>query len=40
MDTHGFASVAEFKGKLNYGNIENPGKFERVQFMKTFGNKK
>lgn len=39
MDTHGFTSVSEFKGKLNYANIKNPGKFERVQFMKTFGNK-
>jgi dihydroorotate dehydrogenase (fumarate) len=39
MDTQGFSSVEEFRGKLNYSNIENPGKFERVQFMKTFGNK-
>jgi len=40
MDTHGFNSVADFKGMLNYANIENPSKFERVQFMKTFGNVK
>jgi dihydroorotate dehydrogenase (fumarate) len=39
LDTQGFSSVEEFKGKLNYANIENPGKFERVQFMKTFGNR-
>lgn len=40
MDTKGFKSISDFKGKLNYANIENPGKFERVQFMKTFGNVK
>jgi dihydroorotate dehydrogenase (fumarate) len=39
METKGFESVAEFRGKLNYSNIENPHKFERVQFMKTFGGK-
>ncbi len=39
MDTQGFKSINEFKGILNYKNIENPEKFERVQFMKSFGNK-
>jgi len=37
METQGFESVADFKGKLNYSNIEHPEKFERVQFMKSFG---
>ncbi len=39
MDTQGFKTTSDFIGKLNYANIENPEKFERVQFMKTFGNK-
>ena len=39
MDTQGFNSVADFCGKLNYENIDHPDKFERVQFMKTFGGK-
>lgn len=40
MDKQGFKSIDEFKGKLNYANIEDPGKFERVQFMKSFGEQK
>jgi len=40
MDKHGFKSVNDFRGLLNYSNIENPQKFERVQFMKNFGGKK
>ncbi len=39
MDTQGFKKVSDFKGKLNYSNIDNPEKFERVQFMKSFGSK-
>ncbi|MDP3453770.1 MAG: dihydroorotate dehydrogenase-like protein [Bacteroidales bacterium] len=39
MDAQGFKTVADFKGKLNYSNIDNPEKFERVQFMKSFGSK-
>ena len=39
MDKQGFNSVADFCGKLNYENIDHPDKFERVQFMKTFGGK-
>ena len=39
MDKQGFNSVDEFRGKLNYKNIQNPDKFERVQFMKNFGSK-
>ena len=34
MDKQGLNSVDEFRGKLNYKNIQNPDKFERVQFMK------
>jgi len=39
MEQKGFGSVADFRGKLNYSNISDPGKFERVQFMKSFGSK-
>lgn len=39
MDSHGYTSISDFKGKLNYSNIENPQKFERVQFIKNFGGK-
>jgi dihydroorotate dehydrogenase (fumarate) len=33
MEKNGFASVAEFKGKLNYTNIDNPMQYERTQFL-------
>ncbi|MEN6618526.1 MAG: dihydroorotate dehydrogenase-like protein [Rikenellaceae bacterium] len=39
MDAHGYENLSDFRGKLNYSNIENPQKFERVQFMKNFGGK-
>ncbi len=39
MDSQGYKTVSDFKGKLNYANIDNPEKFERVQFMKSFGSK-
>jgi Dihydroorotate dehydrogenase len=39
IEQMGFGSVADFRGKLNYSNISDPGKFERVQFMKSFGSK-
>lgn len=39
MDSQGFKNISDFKGRLNYSNIENPEKFERVQFMKSFGSK-
>ncbi|MCK9304693.1 MAG: dihydroorotate dehydrogenase-like protein [Bacteroidales bacterium] len=39
MDKNGYGSIADFKGSLNYSNFGNPGKFERVQFMKSFGGK-
>ncbi len=37
MQEKGFETIADFNGKLNYSNIESPQKYERVQFMKTFG---
>ena len=39
MRKHGFKSVDEFRGKLNYGNIPNPELYERSQFMKYFSSK-
>lgn len=40
MDKQGFKTIADFKGKLNYTSISNPGKFERVQFIKVFSSKR
>jgi len=36
MDDKGFDTIDSFKGKLNYKNIQDPGKYERAQFMKYF----
>ena len=36
MDTQSFKSIDEFRGKMNYKNIENPSLYERAQFMKYF----
>ncbi len=34
-----YRSLDEFRGKLSYANIPNPGMYERAQFMKYFSNK-
>ncbi|MCX6334122.1 MAG: dihydroorotate dehydrogenase-like protein [Bacteroidia bacterium] len=36
MDNNGFASIGDFRGKLNYRNYKKPIVFERTQFMKYF----
>lgn len=36
MIEHQFKSVEDFRGKLNYTNIPDPGLYERSQFMKYF----
>ncbi len=36
MEEHHYKSIDEFRGKLNYKNIENPEQYERSQFMKYF----
>ncbi len=36
MDTKGFKTIGDFRGKLNYQNYEKPATFERTQFMKYF----
>ena len=36
MNNKEFRSISDFRGKLNYRNIENPSLFERSQFMKHY----
>ncbi len=36
MSEKGFDNVSDFRGKLNYHNVSEPGKYERSQFMKYF----
>jgi dihydroorotate dehydrogenase (fumarate) len=37
MDGHGFASLADFRGKMSQDESEDPAAYERVQFMKGTG---
>lgn len=37
METNGYNSIADFKGKLSVDNSTNLAEFERVQFMRNFG---
>ena len=36
MDSHDFASIDQFRGKMSQVGSDNPAAFERVQFMKYF----
>ncbi|MCU0459264.1 MAG: dihydroorotate dehydrogenase-like protein [Bacteroidales bacterium] len=36
MDLKEFRSLSDFRGRLNYRNVENPSLFERSQFMKHY----
>jgi dihydroorotate dehydrogenase (fumarate) len=36
MNDKEFTRISDFRGKLNYRNIENPSLFERSQFMKHY----
>ncbi len=36
MLEHNYKTVEEFRGKMNYSNIGDPGLYERAQFMKYF----
>lgn len=38
METQKFNTVQQFKGKLSYQNTSNPAAYNRVQFMKYYGN--
>jgi dihydroorotate dehydrogenase (fumarate) len=40
MNGQKYESIAEFRGKLSFSNIENPSLYERSQFMKYFSDKK
>jgi dihydroorotate dehydrogenase (fumarate) len=37
MTKHGYEKIDTFRGKLSQDNSVNPAEFERVQFMKNFG---
>jgi len=39
MIQKGYHHIEEFRGKLNYKNISSPSMYERMQFMKYFGEK-
>jgi dihydroorotate dehydrogenase (fumarate) len=36
MEKNRYNSPAEFRGKMNYGSLEDPSVYERAQFMKYF----
>jgi len=38
MSKNAFKKIDDFRGNLNYSNIENPSQYERSQFMKYFSN--
>ncbi|MGD9136284.1 MAG: dihydroorotate dehydrogenase-like protein [Desulfobacterales bacterium] len=40
MEGKGFASLADFRGKMSQAKSSNPAAYERAQFMRYFGGKK
>ena len=40
MESKGFASLSDFKGKMSQAKSTDPAIYERVQFMRYFGGKK
>ncbi len=36
MDEKGYATIDEFRGKMNQQSLANPAEFERVQFMRLY----
>ncbi len=38
MEKNGYNYLDQFRGKTSQKNIKNPGTYERIQFMKYFGN--
>jgi hypothetical protein len=36
MDNKGYATIEEFRGKMNQQKLKNPAEFERVQFMRLY----
>jgi dihydroorotate dehydrogenase (fumarate) len=37
MDSHGYRTLADFRGRMSQAESEDPAAFERVQFMKHYG---
>jgi dihydroorotate dehydrogenase (fumarate) len=37
MEEKGYENIADFRGKLSMDNSTNLAEFERVQFMRNFG---
>lgn len=37
METKNYDAISDFRGKVALGNSVNPAEYERVQFMRTFG---
>jgi dihydroorotate dehydrogenase (fumarate) len=37
MDRHGYRTIADFRGRMSQAESEDPGVFERVQFMRHYG---
>jgi dihydroorotate dehydrogenase (fumarate) len=40
MQTHGFASLDDFRGRMSQEAASNPAAYERTQFMRYFGGDK
>ncbi|MFW5657255.1 MAG: dihydroorotate dehydrogenase-like protein [Bacteroidota bacterium] len=38
MNKNNYATIADFRGKMNYSSIADPAQYERSQFMKYFSN--
>ncbi len=38
MQNKGFDKISDFKGKMSMANLKNPEVYERIQFMKYYGN--
>ena len=36
MEKNQYNSLADFRGKMNYSNLEDPSIYERAQFIKYF----
>lgn len=36
MEKNQYESPADFRGKMNYGSLDDPSVYERAQFMKYF----
>jgi dihydroorotate dehydrogenase (fumarate) len=39
MEQKGYQSIDDFRGRMSYQNFENPGNWERAQFMRYYSNR-